>query len=58
MACHVYELVYYKVFTIVIYDMPSELIEAQCVMWKKLNEVMFIFGFINPNFKGFMVDNA
>ncbi len=37
MACHVYNLVYYKVFTIIIYNMQSKSIEAQCVMWTKMN---------------------
>jgi hypothetical protein len=27
-------------------------------MWTKLNQVMFMFGLANPNFKGFMANNA
>jgi hypothetical protein len=27
-------------------------------MWRKLNQVMFRFGLANPNFKGFIADNA
>jgi hypothetical protein len=37
MACHVYDLMYYKVLTIVNCDMQSESIKVQCVMWAKLN---------------------
>ncbi len=58
MACHVYNLVYCKAFTIAVYDMQSESIEAQYVMWTKLNQVMIRFGLAHPNFKGFMVDSA
>jgi hypothetical protein len=58
MACHFYHPMYYKVFTIAICDMQSESTEAQCVMWTKLNQVMFSFGLVNPNFKGFMANNA
>jgi hypothetical protein len=49
---------YYKVFTIAICNMQSESIEAQCVMWTKLNHMMLRFGFANPNFKGFMADSV
>jgi hypothetical protein len=58
MACHVYDSVYCKVFTIAICNMQSEFVQAQCVMWTKLNCVMFKFGLINPNFKRFMADSA
>ncbi len=58
MACHVYNLVYCKMFTIIIYDMQSKSTKAQYVMWIKLNQVMFRFGLANPNFKGFMADSA
>jgi hypothetical protein len=43
---------------IAICGMQSESTKAQCVMWTKLNQVMLKFGLANPNFKGFMVDNA
>jgi hypothetical protein len=49
---------YYEMLTIAICDMQSESIEVHCVMWTKLNQVMFRFGLRNPNFKGFMADNA
>jgi hypothetical protein len=55
MACHVYDPMYYKVFTIAICNMQSESIEAHCVVWTKLNHMMFRFGLVNPYFKGFMV---
>ncbi len=55
---HVYNLVYYKVMTIAIWDMQSEYTEVQCVLWWKLNKVMLMKGVSNRNFKGFMVDSA
>jgi hypothetical protein len=58
MACHVYDPMYCKLFTIAICDMQSESTKVQCVMWTKLNQVMLRFGFANPNSKGFMVDSA
>jgi len=58
MAYHVYNMVYYKVLTIAIYNMQSKSTKAQCVMWTKLNKVMLMFGLANPNFKGFMADIA
>ncbi len=58
MACHIYDPMYYKVFTIAICNMQFKSIEAQCVMRTKLNHMMLRFGFANPNFKGFMADNV
>ncbi len=41
MAYHIYDPVnYYKVMTIAICDMQFEDIEAQCIMWKKLNVIV------------------
>jgi len=40
MACHVYNLAYYKMMTIVIYNMQFKDIRVQQIMWKKLNEIM------------------
>ncbi len=37
MACHVYDPMYCKVFTIVICDMQFESTKAMFVMWTKLN---------------------
>jgi hypothetical protein len=37
MARHICDLVYCKVMMIAICDMQFEDIEAQCIMWKKLN---------------------
>jgi hypothetical protein len=58
MAYHIYDLVYYKVMTITIYDMQSEDIESQCILWRKLNIVVKKKGLGMPIFKGFMVDCA
>ncbi len=58
MAYHIYDLVYYKVLAITINDMQSKSVEVQCVMWKKIDQMMLKFGFANPNFKGFMANNA
>ncbi len=58
MACHVYDHVYCKVMSIAIDDMQIEDTEAQCILWRKLNATIPKKGETNPNFKGFMVDNA
>jgi hypothetical protein len=58
MACHGYDLIYCKFMMIAIYDMQSEDIEAQCILWKKLNVVIKRKGLGTPTFKGFMVDGA
>jgi hypothetical protein len=38
--------------------MQFENTNDQCVMWRKLNEVMAKHGVPSPYFKGFMVNNA
>ncbi len=53
-----FNLAYCKVMSIAIYDMQSEDIEAQCILWRKLNATILKKGVANPNFKGFMADNA
>jgi hypothetical protein len=40
MACHVYDLPYCKVMTIVVCDMSSEDMEAQKIIWIKINDMM------------------
>ncbi len=40
MACHVYDPFYCKVMTIVVYDMQSEDMKVQCILWKKLNAII------------------
>jgi hypothetical protein len=40
MACHMYNLTYCKVMTIVVCDMHFEDAKAQQVMWPKLNDTM------------------
>jgi hypothetical protein len=41
MGYHIYDLIdYYKVKMIAVCDMQFEDIEAQCIMWKKLNVVV------------------
>jgi hypothetical protein len=44
--------------TITICDMQFEDTKAQCVLWQKLNKVMFMKGVPNLKLKGFMVDNT
>ncbi len=58
MGCHIYNLVYYKVMMITVYDMQSEDIESQCILWRKLNIIVEKKGLGMPIFKGFMVDGA
>jgi hypothetical protein len=58
MACHVYNLAYCKMMTIVICDMQFKDIEVQRIMWTKLNEMMLKHRFLKPNFKEFMVNSA
>jgi len=53
-----FNLVYCKVTSIAIYDMQSKDIEAQCILWRKLNATILKKGVANPNFIGFMADNA
>jgi len=43
---------------IVVCDMQFEDMEAQCILWKKLNAIIEKKGLGMPIFKGFMVDNA
>jgi len=57
-ACHVYDPIYCKIMSIAIYNMQSKDIKAQCILWRKLNAIVLKKGVRNPNFKGFMVDNA
>jgi hypothetical protein len=40
MACHIYDLVYYKVMMIAVSDMQFEDMEVQCILWRKLNVVI------------------
>ncbi len=56
MACHVYNLVYCKVMTIVIYDMQSRDTKVQCKLRRKL--VALKKGITNLNFKGFMANSV
>jgi hypothetical protein len=51
-------MAYYKGMTIGVYDMQFENMEAQQVMWIKLNDTMLKHGFPKLNFKGFMADNT
>jgi hypothetical protein len=44
--------------TIVVCDMQSKDIEAQCMLWKKLNQVMLKYNVDKIVFKGFMANNA
>ncbi len=58
MVCHLYNHAYCKVMSIMICDMQFEDIEAQQIMWTKLNEIMLKHGFPKLNFKGFMANNT
>jgi hypothetical protein len=58
MACHVYNHDYYKMMTIMIYDMQSKDIKVQQIMWTKLNETMLKNGFPKPKLKRFMANSA
>jgi hypothetical protein len=58
MACHVYDPRYRKVMTIINCDMQFKDTKTQQIMWKKLNGTMLKHKYVEPNFKGFMVDNA
>jgi hypothetical protein len=49
---------YCKVMTIAVCDMQSEDTKVQCIMWKKLKDLMGNNGVKNPNFQSFIVDNA
>jgi hypothetical protein len=55
MACHMYDATYHKVLLIAICDMQLEDMDVQCVLWLKLNDVMFEHINVKPNFMGFMV---
>jgi hypothetical protein len=54
----VYDATYCKVMTITVCDMQSKDMKVQCIMWRKLNNLMRKNGVENPNFKGFMADSA
>jgi len=58
LTSHVYDSFYCKVMVIVICDMQSKDMKVECVMWRNLHKVMANNGVPNPNFKGFMTDNA
>ncbi len=58
MVCHVYNSAYCKMMTIAVYDMQYEDMEAQQVMWKKLNDTMQKHDFSKLNFKGLMFDRV
>jgi hypothetical protein len=58
MACHVYDAAYCKVMTIAICNMQSEDTKVQCIMWRKLNDLMAKNSVEDTNFKGFMADSA
>jgi hypothetical protein len=43
---------------IVVCEMQFKDMEAQCILWKKLNAIIETKGLGMPIFKGFVVDNA
>jgi hypothetical protein len=56
MVCHNYDLTCCEVLTNLFYDVQSKSNETQCVLWTKLNKIMFKHDLSNTNFKGFMVN--
>jgi hypothetical protein len=56
MACHVYDMKYYKVMTIVVCNMQFEDIKTQQIMWTKFNHTMLKHKYAEPSFKRFMAD--
>ncbi len=58
MACHIYDLVYCKVMTIVVYDMQFKGMKTKCIMWRKLNTIYEKKEWGTPIFKRFMVDDG
>jgi len=58
MVCHIYDLIYYKVMTIVICDMQFEDTKTQCILWRKLNIIIEKKRLGTPVFKRFMADSV
>jgi hypothetical protein len=55
MAYHVYNSTYYQVIIVAIYNMQSEDVVVQSILWKNLNAVMAKHGMSKSKFKRFMV---
>ncbi len=58
MTYSMYNLAYCKVMTIVFCTIQFKDIEAQQIMWTKLNDTMLKHEFPKLNFKGLMVNSA
>ncbi len=58
MVGHIYDPIYCKVMTIMICDMQFENIEAQCILWRKLNAIIERKGLHKFVFKGFKANGA
>ncbi len=58
MTYHFYDLVYCKVMIIAICDMQFKDMEAQCILWRKLNAVVEKKELGMLVFKRFMVGGA
>ncbi len=56
MACHVYDPIYFRVMTIVMFDMQVKDVEFKVLMWWALLRVMKINGVDNLQFKGFIAN--
>jgi len=56
MACHVYDPIYFRVMTIVMFDMQVKDVEFKVFMWWAPLRVMKINGVDNLQFKGFIVN--
>jgi len=57
-ACDIYDSIYCKVKTIVVYDIQIEGTEGQIIFWHYLNKVMVQNGVLDPTFKEFMFDSS
>jgi hypothetical protein len=55
---HAIDLIYCKMMIITICNMQLKDMNAQCVMWQKLNKVMVKNGVLHTNFKGFMANGV
>ena len=58
LGVHVYDLVHYKVMTICVCDMKSEMAKHQKQMWKSMLLIMERHGIKNVNYNGFMANSA
>jgi hypothetical protein len=58
MACHIYDMAYCKVMTIIICYMQFKDMEIQCMLWRRLNAIIEKKKLGMLIFKGFMVNSV